>query len=384
MSLPATTAPRLGDLDWRWAAPRIALVFVATRLLVLVVAVAVEVTQPAPPEGVRSDDRPLLASLTSWDGVYYNDIAENGYQAGFERFPSYAFYPAFPVLVRAASVLTLGDISLAAILASNAAFLAALVLLFALSVRHLQPDRAIWSLWFLALAPGAIAFSMSYTEGLFLLFAAATFLAAESRHPWLAGIALALAALTRVPGILLLLPVVVLYIGRDGWRPTRDWIPLLLAPLALAGFFAYLWTITGDFLASFHAQEFWRPTGPNGAETVAAAAGPNDAASMAMGVAPSLVVALWVASLAFYAFLFVYFRHDRIKPAYWLVAILAIVGIFASGRLQSSPRYLAVAWPFDWVLANRDSRFGRSLVLTVFAGLHALLLWLAFTWSVPP
>jgi hypothetical protein len=105
---------------------------------------------------------------------------------------------------------------------------------------------------------------------------------------------------------------------------------------------------------------------------------------MGVGTAPSFILALWVASIAFYVFLFVYFRRDRIAPAYWIMAILAIVAVFASGRLQSAPRYLAVAWPFDWVLANRSSQTGRAAVLAVFAVLHVLLLWLAFTWSVPP
>jgi hypothetical protein len=103
-----------------------------------------------------------------------------------------------------------------------------------------------------------------------------------------------------------------------------------------------------------------------------------------MGLAPSWIIALWVGSLTFYAFLFVFFRHDRIRPAYWVVAIIGVVTIFLSGRLQSAPRYLAVAWPFDWVLANRTSLAGRSAVLLVFAALQVLLLWLAFTWSVPP
>ena len=116
---------------------------------------------------------------------------------------------------------------------ANVAFAVALVVLYALSVRHLPPDRAIWSLWFLALAPGAVAFGMAYPESLFLLFAAAAFLAAESRHYWLAGLALAAATLTRAPGILLLLPLVLVYIDRDGPRPTRAWLPLALAPIAL-------------------------------------------------------------------------------------------------------------------------------------------------------
>jgi Gpi18-like mannosyltransferase len=376
--------PRLSDIDWRWALPRILLVFVVTRLLVLAVAVAVETTQPAPPEGIRVDERPLLGSLTAWDGRYYLDIVENGYRADADPFPNYAFFPAYPALVRATSVATLGDVGLAAVVVSNLALYAALVTFFALSVRHLTRERAIWSLWFLLLAPGAIGFSMSYTEGLFLLFACGAFLAAETRHPWAAGILLAAATLTRVPGILLALPIVIIYIQRDGLRPSRDWLPLALAPSAMAAFFIHLWDVTGDPLATFRAQDYWRASGPNAVEAVAAGSDHASEATMVIGSAPSWVVGLWVATIAFYAFLFVYFRHDRMPAAYWIVAALGIIGVFASGKLLSAPRYIVASWPFYWVLANRDSSLGRAGVLIIFAAVQVLLLWLAFTWTMPP
>ncbi len=384
VSLPATVPQRLLDIDWRWALPRILLVFLVTRLLVLVVLVAVETTQPAPPEGIRADDRPILGSLTAWDGGYYLDIVENGYRAEADPFPNYAFFPAYPVLVRGATLLTGGDISLAAVIVSNVALFAALIAFYALSLRHLTPDRGIWALWFLLLAPGAIGFSMSYTEGLFLIFACGAFFAAETRRPWAVGILLALAALTRVPGILLLLPIVVMYIGRDGWRPTRDWIPLLLPIIALGVFFLYLWDLTGDPLATFSAQDYWRSTGPNAEELVATQVDETSEATMVISTAPSYVIGLWIATIAFYAFLFVYFRHDRLPAAYWIVALLGIVGVFASGKLLSAPRYIVASFPFYWVLANRSSLVGRSAVLLAFGVVQVLLLWLAFTWSVPP
>jgi Gpi18-like mannosyltransferase len=384
VSLPATAPTRLSDIDWRWALPRIMLVFLVTRLLVLVVLVAVEATQPAPPEGIRADDRPILGSLTAWDGGYYLDIVENGYRAEADPFPNYAFFPAYPVLVRAATLVTGGDISLAAVLVSNVALFAALLAFYALSLRHLSPDRAIWAQWFLLLAPGAIGFSMSYTEGLFLIFACGAFFTAETRRPWATGILLTLAALTRVPGVLLLLPILVMYIGRDGLRPTRDWIPLLLPVVALGLFFLYLWDLTGDPLATFSAQDFWRSTGPNAEEVVSAQLNETSEATMVISTAPSYVIGVWIATIAFYAFLFVYFRHDRLPAAYWIVALLGIVGVFASGKLLSAPRYIVASFPFYWVLANRTSLLGRSAVLLAFAVVQVLLLWLAFTWSVPP
>ena len=382
VSLPATMTPRLSDIDWRWALPRIILVFLVTRLLVLAVAVAVETSQPAPPDGIRVDERPVIGSLTAWDGTYYLGLAKDGYHADVDDFPDYAFYPGYPLAVRATMLLTGGDAGLAAIVVANLAFLLALVALYALSVRHLEPARAVLSLWFLSLAPGAVAFTLSYSDSLLLLLAACAFLAMETRHGWLAGIALALATLTRVPGILLGLPLLMLIIERDGWRPTRAWLPLFLAPAVLLGFYGYLWWLTGDPMAAVSAQSYWNEPAPD--EAMATDTAGADGAALGMSVAPSWIIALWVGALAFYSFLFVFFRHDRIRPAYWVVAVIGVVTVFLSGRLQSAPRYLVVAWPFDWVLAGRKSRVGRGAVLVAFAVLQVLTLWLVFTWQMPP
>ncbi len=385
VSLPSARTVSIRDIDWRWALPRILLVFLVTRLLVLAVAVAVETTQPAP-EGVRVDERPLIGSLTAWDGSYYVGIAEAGYHAQVEGFPDYAFYPGYPIVVRATMLLTGGDAGLAAVVASNLAFFLALLVLYALSVRHLEPRRALLSLWFLSLAPGAIAYVLSYSDSLMLLLAVCAFLAMETRHGWLAGIALALATLTRAPGILLGLPLLLLIVERDGWRPTRAWLPLFLAPLVLLGFYGYLWWLTGDPTAPISAQSYWRL--PDATEAIASpmasVAVDTPAGTLGMSQAPEWVIGLWVGSIAFYSFLFVFFRHDRMRPAYWLVAIIALATVFLSGRLQSAPRYLAVAWPFDWALADRRSRIGMATVLFVFAMVQAVLLWLAFTWTLAP
>ncbi len=383
--------PRPSGIDWRWALPRIAVLFIVTRLLVLAVAVSVELTQPDPPEGVAFDERPIITSLTTWDGSWHLGIAEDGYHAEPSTsihgrlYVDYAFYPLYPAVTKVTSLALAGDVPIAGLLVANVAFALALVALYALSVRFLTPERALLSLWFLALAPGAAAFSMSYSESLFLLFAVGAFLAAETRHPWMAGIAVALAALTRAPGILLVLPLVVLYVQREGLRPTRAWMPLALAPLALGGFFAYLWWLTGDPLAPFTAQGYWdTPEYLATAVDAQSEAVTEWLAEPARASAGSTLGPIWVGLVAFHLFLFVYFRPDRIRPAYWLVAILAVVSLVLAATLTSAPRYLAVAWPFAWVLANRRSRIGRAVVLLAFAALQCLALWSHFTWITPP
>ena len=73
----------------------------------------------------------------------------------------------------------------------------------------------------LAIYPFASAFGMAYTESLFLLLTVGAFLAAERGRRPVAGILLALATLTRLQGAALALPLVLLLLRKDGWRPKR-------------------------------------------------------------------------------------------------------------------------------------------------------------------
>ena len=53
------------------------------------------------------------------------------------------------------------------------------MLLYALSRRYLDHETSVRALVYLAIAPGAVAFAMAYSESLFLLLALGAFLAAE-------------------------------------------------------------------------------------------------------------------------------------------------------------------------------------------------------------
>ncbi len=381
----AVAVPWDGAPDWRWALPRIALLFVATRLLLLGIAAIVETTQATPPAGVRWTDTPLLASLTVFDSRYYLGIAASGYHVApvFGPYVDYHFFPLYPIVVRVFAIVTLGDVDLAGVLVANAAFGVALVALYALSVRHLPRETALGSLVYLALAPGSVAFALAYTDGLLLLLAVGAFLAAEKRRPAAMGLLFALATLTRPPGILLGIPLLVLVLRDPELRSWRAGAWLIAGPIALALFGVYTWALTGDPLAIPRSMGVWRqviatagvPTGSPGASGVPTV-GVSDG-----GV---LVPALWLGALLWYVFLFVFFRRDRMPLPYVLVAVVSMGSVFLTGLLASAPRYLAVAWPFDWTLALRTSRWVRIVVPIVFVVFQSVFAWLAFTWAAAP
>jgi len=218
---------------------------------------------------------PIDAFVTAWmkwDAGWYVDIASHGYA----RIAGTAFFPLYPALSHGLyTVLPFLSPLVAALIVSNLALLAALVLLVRLA-DHEFGDQVGRRAAFLLLAyPGAFFLTSAYPEGLLLAFMLAAFLAARSHHWLAAGAAAAAATLTAAPGAVLGLPLLIEYLrtlprNRAGlqargfrWDDLRALGMLTLIPLALAGFALYMRAITGNALQFLTAQHdyFQRETG---------------------------------------------------------------------------------------------------------------------------
>src|SRR5215213_4322247 len=199
---------------------------------------------------------PVLAPLARWDSVWYLRIADSGYEDSAART---AFFPLYPLLVRGVGTLfggSPGALLAAAFLVSLAAFLAALVLLHRLTELELGRRLARPALLLLAVCPAAVYFGVPYSESLFLLLAVGAFYAARTgRWAW-AGTCAGLASATRSAGLLLLIPLAMIWWGSRA-RRTRDAAWLLLAPLGIAAYAAWLGFAEGDALRFLDVQEAW-------------------------------------------------------------------------------------------------------------------------------
>lgn len=210
---------------------------------------------PSPPYGRQPEALTGLAGwivepLRQWDGLWYALIAQTGYSGGRESAKA-AFWPLFPWLMDAGSRLTGWTPETVGYLVANASFAVALVLLYRLVRLDFSDRIARRTLWAIALFPTAFFFQAVYTESLFLVLAVAALLAARLGHWWVAGMAGALAALTRSYGVLLGLPFLVLLWDQYG-RDWRSWLPRLV-PAALPAL--------GPILFGWHLQEVqgsWR------------------------------------------------------------------------------------------------------------------------------
>src|SRR5215204_4014041 len=208
-----------------------------------------------------------LAIWNRWDAPHYLDVARMGYVAGGVEARWIVFFPLYPWLVRAASVV-LRDELLAAFFVSGVASVAAGLLLLRLARADGEPEEvARGAVFYLLVFPTAYFLHIGYNESLFLALALGAFLAARSRCWWAAGLLGFLAALTRING--LLLPALAFEAWEEyrsaGRRVRAEWLWLLLVG---AGFGVYLlinWWVLGDPRAFLKMQgEHWfkSPTWP--------------------------------------------------------------------------------------------------------------------------
>jgi MFS family permease len=333
----------------------------------------------------------VFDALTQKDAQWFLHIAQFGYDSS--QAP--AFFPLFPLIVGGlgrvfGSYLVAGTL-LSLLAAGIGAVLVAWIARVALGERLAQD-----SVLYLALYPVAFVFTSAYSEGLFLALSAGAFAAAMQRRSLLAGVLAALAVATRLIGIALVVPLVLLLWPRDRtWRELARPAVAALTVVPVALYALYLRSHRHDTLAFLHAHtERQRETpklGPlaglwdsvdfaaHGAaelvrhlpERLGAPAGypvRDQYATWNVTHFLLLVAALW---LTWYAW-------RRLGPAYggYSAAILAIVlatpiEVFP---LQGLPRFLVVDFPLFLALADvtRDRPRLRTTLLCTFAAAGAL------------
>lgn len=213
--------------------------------------------------GPSVDGRLALPSLQPllmrWDANWYLGIAEHGYGPPVHALDGapHAFFPAFPLLVRAVAAATGLDGALAGMIASTALFVLALWLIHEY-VRELGLPRELGlaTALLLCVAPHSFVFSSLYAESMFLLLLVAAMLAMRREHYARAGLAAALLSATRPNGILFVVFAATWSWRRFGWRPLlMPWtipgpmLAIVLAPLGLVAYWWFCFLTTGDAFA---------------------------------------------------------------------------------------------------------------------------------------
>lgn len=266
-----------------WAAPStrrlrdyalIALVALASRALCLLVGVVA--VSGSTPDG-RLPEEGLLSVFVRWDAAWYLGIARAGYDMAWTGeqpgATSYAYFPVYPLLVRATVAITRLDPAVAGILLSTALFILALCVIHEY-VRELGQPREVGlaTALLICCAPQSFVFSSVYSESTFLFLLAAAMLALRRRSYVWAGIFAAVLSGVRPNGILFIVFALAWTLRTAGWRPlVRPWtepgpaLAIVMAPLGLVAFWWYCLGTTGDAFAqasSIHHGWGWAPDWP--------------------------------------------------------------------------------------------------------------------------
>ena len=244
--------------------------FVATRLLLVLVTYIGFILFPVLPHVYPVSPVDITALLTSWnhwDAANYTRIAQFGYQTIYDT----AFFPLFPLLIKGIASLfgNNGYIAIGMLL-SNLALLGALFVLYQIAADVLGEQVGRRTLLYLCIFPTAFFFFAAYNESLFLFLTASSFLAMRRQKWWLAGILGLFAALTRSVGLLLVIPFLYeLWITRDSLTTSDQNVshkilslmlrvfPLFLIPLGSLFYCFYCWKLFQNPLAFAAVQSHW-------------------------------------------------------------------------------------------------------------------------------
>ena len=350
-------------------------VFVVSRLSVVIVVEAA-----AALVGYRGMHEPagreLLDAWTRWDGAHYVAIARSGYHGS-----NLAFFPLYPLSMRLLGSVVGGPI-VAGLVVSNVAFLAALVMLRRLIEEMYDGALAARTIYYVSIFPTSLFFSAVYTESLFLALSVAAF-ANMRKGRWLtAGFAGGLASLTRLEGLLLVIPFAIeAYFGRDVPhraldRRARRSAMICGATMIVAGFATFMLfsgLLSGDPLYFLHVQSHWRR------HTAWPWTSFLRSAHLIVTSRDSATVAVQATEFAFFAFaVAVAIASRRRLPlslnAYTIASLL--VPLF-TGSLMSGQRFVIVLFPLFVRLAMLGSRPSfdvtfRTLSLSLFGAFTVL------------
>ena len=198
----------------------------------------------------------LLSPFNSWDVKYYVQIVRDGYQPGSPTTNLHPLYPWISALL--ATVIREPLLSL--LLVSSVAGVVLTIAFYRLARLDCNEEQAWHATAFLLCWPVSVALFIPYTEALFLLLSVYCLFVARHQRFWLAGVAGALATLTRQQGLFLVLPLaweIWEASGRRWSTALRKSLPLLFVPAAYALWVVYRAVAINDVHPDFSSiQKF--------------------------------------------------------------------------------------------------------------------------------
>ncbi len=196
----------------------------------------------------------LLSLWQRFDANWYLKIATRGYDGSDG---STVYFPVYPMLIKVFSFVI--QPMFAALLISNLALIGVLVLLYRLvsTIADERTTRRV--LIYLLIFPTSFFLTAAYTESLFLLFTLGSLYSALNRRWGWAVTWGMFAALTRLQGVLLVIPLAYMLWRESTELPPKKMtlhvLPLALVPLATFAFLGFSnLSLVNTYQGTLHAK----------------------------------------------------------------------------------------------------------------------------------
>lgn len=330
-----------------------------------------------------------------YDAWHYIGLAEQGYSGYLEngRPLFVVFFPLYPWLMRLLHLL-IPDYHLCGFLISGAAYVGSCCVLARLTAEEFGRGVSKMSLAFLSAYPFAFFFASLHTEGLFLLLSLCCFSSIRRHRYPLAGLFGALAALTRMQGVLLALVAFAEYCTTEHpvdklknrqwpelWRDL--WGKLFWMAVMGTGTLVYLGlnhAVTGNcFQFTVYQRERWNQGTSFFLSSLSKlwhgflhpSEGYEFVAWTTWG--PQLVLFVFCLAALLYAV-------RRMPPVWTLYFVICIYLNYSLNNPLSCGRYIACAFPLPAALAIAGQRRPQAarFFLTAFALLQGVFLMAYF------
>ena len=326
-------------------------------------------------------------TFARWDSGWYHGIAAYGYVYGEGGRNNLAFFPVYPLLMRAGGRVLGGhqeSYYIAGVMISWLAFAFAMMLLFKLARLDLDRGGALRAVCYAALFPSAYFFGMVYSESVFLLALVGSVYAFR-RHDWMIGaLSGAVMTATRVTGVTMV-PGLVWIAWRAATTDPRTRLRAMVAAVATTGgmiaYSIFTYIESGRPFAWYEAITYWgyKPGGesPLNVLNLLAALATRPYQFLALEDAAPYNTLNVLAALAALGLVPLIWR--RFGVGYVLVVLGGVLLPLSSGEFEGLGRYCSVLFPLPIALASLKADARHQIILTAFAMLYAICLALFVT-----
>lgn len=277
---------------------------------------------------------PVEDGLIPWDGTWYRDLANYGYDAP-ELVGGIRFFPLWPLLARLlGSVGDRPDIAL--VVAANLLALVAGMLIYRLAMqetRNREVSKSVVRIF--SLFPSAFVLVFGYSEALFLTLALGLVLCLRARNYWAALVLGFFAGLTRPVAGLLALPAAV-NVWRNDPRSPKAWLSVGSAPLGTFTFLFWAERAHDGWQAPIDAQRELRGAIREPITRIFSA--------FVDGIAGDWGELLHACAAVLLVYLMVVAVH-QLSMDLWVYCVPSTLLLFAADNLNSMERYALAVFP---------------------------------------